>query len=310
MNAPLRQFPLSLRLILIFCMWLVNLKVLVYLALMLVPILFGIDKPESVVANIPQTANQLNAFLFIQAASSLGFLLTAVMFSKLEAFSAREHLKLIGLPAIKVLGMAVFATLVAQFFIEFMVTVNSKIPLPTWLSFLKDYEKQLEEMTNAILNFKSFNQFISISIVLGLLPALCEEFFFRGLLLGDFLKNKINPYWSITITGLLFALFHAEFQNTIAIWLLGAFLGYLYYVSGSIWPSVAAHFTNNMLQIIFKYLYNTGIIKSNVADEPTPYYITIIAILIFAGCIFLLSKWKKPGEVEAEPEIPETDVPG
>src|SRR5579862_5653048 len=189
MNAPLKQFPLGIRQLLIFCMWLLNLSVLGGLALMLVPALFGIDKPESVFEGIPQTAAQLNAFLFVQGISSFSFLLTAVMFSKLEAYSAREHLKLSELPPLKFCVMAVFATLVAQFCIEFLVSMNGKIPLPSSFSFLKDYEKRTEDLTNAVMSFKRPAELFSVSIVLALLPAICEEFFFRGLLLGDMLKS-------------------------------------------------------------------------------------------------------------------------
>ena len=232
------------------------------------------------------------------------------MFAKLEWGSARKRL-LINLAApLKMFLLAVFSIIAAQFFIEFLVEVNSRIPLPASLLPLRDAEKQAEDMLNSMLNFHSAHEFILVSIVLAVIPAVAEEFFFRGLLLGGLLRGKVNPLLSIVVTGLIFAVSHWEFDNTLAIWLLGIFLGYLYYISGSIWVSVAAHFTNNFFQILFKYLYNTGVISKDIADATMPVYAIIISGLLFAGCIYLLNQWKQPAvyaEDEPEATLPDTD---
>ena len=143
-----------------------------------------------------------------------------------------------------------------------------------------------------MLNFKSPAQLILVSLVIAVIPAVAEEMFFRGLLLGDLLKGSINPYVAIGISGLLFAVAHFEFENTLAIWVLGSFLGYLYYVSGSLWLPIGVHFINNFLQVFFKYLYNNGYLKEDVTENSVPVYITIISVAIFAGCIFVFQRWK------------------
>jgi membrane protease YdiL (CAAX protease family) len=95
-----------------------------------------------------------------------------------------------------------------------------------------------------------------------------------------------------------------EFDNTIAIWALGSFLGYLYYVSGSLWLPVAAHFTNNFLAVLMKYFYNLGMISEDVSNAKTPLYVTVVSLLIFGVFIFLFNKWKNPATFV---EIEETD---
>jgi uncharacterized protein len=294
-------------------MWLFNMVLAGYLALMLLKPLFGISDYETFMLGTPKTPNEVNAFLFVQGLSSIfGFLLTAIMFAKLEWGSARKRL-LINLSApLKMFLMALLAIIIAQFFIDFLVELNSKIPLPAALSSLRDAEKQTEEMLNALLGFHSAFEFLIVSVVLALIPAVAEEFFFRGLLLGGLLRAKINAPLSITITALIFAISHWEFNNTLAIFLLGLFLGYLYYISGSIWVSVAAHFTNNFMQVLFKYLYNIGVIGKDIADATMPVYVVIISALLFAGCVYILGQWKQPVIYEDDnaPEPPQQDWMG
>ena len=154
------------------------------------------------------------------------------------------------------------------------------------------------------MNFKDVGHLIFVSIVVALIPAVGEEFFFRGLLLGDLLKGKIHPAIAIPVTGLIFAVSHMEFDNTIAIWALGSFLGYLYYVSGSLWLPIAAHFTNNFMAVLLKYFFNLGMISEDVANAKTPLYATVLSFALFALCIFLFNKWKNPATfVEIEEEV-------
>jgi hypothetical protein len=121
---------------------------------------------------------------------------------------------------------------------------------------------------------------------MAVIPAVSEEFFFRGLLLGDLLKGKVHPVLAVGLTGFIFAISHAQFENTLAIWALGSFLGYLYYVSGSLWLPIMVHFVNNFLALLLKYLFNLGVISSDLAEAKTPLYATVISILIFSGFIF------------------------
>ena len=302
MAPPFQKFPLGIRLVFMFFMLVFNMGIVAYIAILFIPKLFGIDQPETLYSSIPKTLNQVNAFLFIQAISSMGgFMLTAVMFAQLESGRAGDWLKLNRPVPVKIILLAVFAVLVAQFFIDFLVEVNSKIPLPASLKYLAESQKEMEQKISAILNFKQFGQFIIVSFVIAVIPALGEEMFFRGLLLGDLLKAKVHPAVAITVTGFIFSIAHAEYNNILAIWALGAFLGYLYYISGSLWLPIAAHFVNNFLEVLAKYLYNIGVISSDVAEASTPVYITIVSILIFAGCIFVFNKWKVQPDF-AEPE--------
>lgn len=310
MNPPLQRYPLALRIIMMLCMFLFNMSIVSFLAIAAVPALFGVENTADVLAGKLNGAVEMNAFFFIQGISTLGgFALTAMMFAVLEAGEFKHHLRLKIYPSLKVLLLAVASIIVSQFFIEFLVEINQKISLPASLQSLYDYQKQAEQVTNALMSFTDIGHLILASVVMALIPAIGEEFFFRGLLLGDLLKGKVHPAIAIPVTGLIFAISHGQYDNTLAIFALGSFLGYLYYVSGSLWLPIAAHFVNNFLAVLLKYLFNIGVISSDLAEAKTPLYATILSLLIFALFIYLFNKWRNPAsfvepeEIESSNEI-------
>lgn len=311
MTPPFKRYPLPLRILLLFSMFLFNMGVVSFIALFLAQKIFSLENAQQVLEGTLNNSNEINAFLFIQGLSSLGgFVLTAMMFAVLESGEFKHYLRLKTVPSIKVIVLAVASILTAQFFIEYLVEINQKIPLPSALSFLNDYQKKAEEITNAMMNFKDIGHLIFVSIVVAMIPAIGEEFFFRGILLGDLLKGKIHPAIAIPVTGLIFAVSHMEYDNTLAIWALGSFLGYIYYVSGSLWLPIAAHFTNNFLAVLMKYFFNLGMISEDVANAKTPLYATIVSLLIFAVFISLFNKWKNPATfVEVEETEPLNENP-
>lgn len=84
-----------------------------------------------------------------------------------------------------------------------------------------------------------------IVFAMAFMPALCEEFAFRGFLFGT-LKEKYRIPVAILWTGIIFGLFHMNLIKFFAVGLLGAVLAYTAYRSKSIWTCVMIHFVNNL----------------------------------------------------------------
>ena len=304
MTPPFKHYPLVLRILLIGSMFIFNMGVSSGIALYLSNTIFGIQDITNVAGGKFATTGGLNAFLFIQGLSSLGgFLLTAMMFAVLESGEFKKHLGLIRRPSLRMVLLALMSVVAAQFFVELLVNVNKLVAIPPQLQFLQQAHERNKELTEAIMNFSDIGHLLYTTIVIALVPALGEEFFFRGLIMGDLLRGKLHPAIAIVASGLLFAIAHFEVYNVLAIWVMGCFLGYLYYVSGSLWLPVVAHFTNNFLAVLLKYFYNNGLISEEVANAETPLYLSLGGMAVFVGFVFIFNKWKTPVSF-VEPEQP------
>ena len=77
---------------------------------------------------------------------------------------------------------------------------------------------------------------------------LFEEFIFRGAIYPG-LKSRLSRPAAAVISALLFALVH-PYTHWAHIFLLGLLFVYLYERTGSLWPSIALHATNNAMAMV------------------------------------------------------------
>ena len=128
-------------------------------------------------------------------------------------------------------------------------------------------------------------QFITIALV----PAFCEEFLFRGLILSN-----LMPYGkglAIIISSVLFGLMHGNFYQFLYTTVAGIILGIIYVVTDSIWCAVFMHMINNALSILQTALFERF-------SEDTAYLIWIVieGIIFFAGLICIVVLVVKYGQ--------------
>jgi sodium transport system permease protein len=83
----------------------------------------------------------------------------------------------------------------------------------------------------------------------ALTPAICEELFFRGLLLRGLL-TRMSPGSAIAISAAMFALFHVDVYRLLPTALLGVMLGFVAYRAGTFLASVVVHFLNNGILVL------------------------------------------------------------
>jgi sodium transport system permease protein len=82
-------------------------------------------------------------------------------------------------------------------------------------------------------------------LLVGLVPALCEELFFRGFLQSGF--RRLGQWPAILVTALLFGLAHSSIYRLLPTMFLGLLFGYLVWRTGSIAAGILAHLLNNGL---------------------------------------------------------------
>lgn len=128
----------------------------------------------------------------------------------------------------------------------------------------------------------------------SVIPALCEEWFFRGMLLRSLLRW--NSVWkSILISAMVFGSFHVLSNSVIALdrllpsTLIGVMLGYLAYKSDSIWPGVILHSLNNGIVVFLAYYQPalSGYPWFPSEDESTPALWVVVGLAVATTGILL-----------------------
>lgn len=87
-------------------------------------------------------------------------------------------------------------------------------------------------------------------LLLALLPAVCEELFFRGALLP--LVRRASGSWhvAVVVSALIFSLVHFDATAFLARAVLGCLLGVVFVLTRSLLASMLLHFCNNLLVVI------------------------------------------------------------
>lgn len=161
---------------------------------------------------------------------------------------------------------------------------NLKMGLPSSFHHFESWMKEMEDSNNQTI--KNLTADLGLTtllmnfLVMAVVPAIAEEFFFRGAIqhfLTSVLKNK---HIVIIITAFIFSAIHLQFYGFIPRFLLGIYLGYLAIWSGRLFLPILAHFMHNSLSLLFDYLSRQN---NGVSDEITMSQIPgIIPILIIS----------------------------
>ncbi len=153
----------------------------------------------------------------------------------------RLYFRLAGIPVVDIL-LAVLVTIMF-------------IPAGNYIA--EEFVRQLQipekllEINSIIFTSNSPAEFLWLVIVVCVTPAICEEVFFRGYVQRTF--ERTLDWRSVILVGVIFGLFHFNPLGLVTLAVLGMLLGYFFYRSKSLLPSMAAHFTNNLIAVAVLY---------------------------------------------------------
>lgn len=211
-------------------------------------------------------SNVVSAMKLLQMVSATGmFLIPALFASWLFSANADEYLGAKRKPLMLSVLLLLPLLLAAVPFINFMLLLNENIHLADWLKAVENWMKEAEEqatlLTEAFLTMNSTGDLMLNILMIGILPALGEEFMFRGVIQKLFQQMTKNIHLAILISSVLFSAIHMQFFGFIPRMMLGIFFGYLLVWSGTIWLPVLAHFINNTAAVILAYMRTKGMLS-------------------------------------------------
>lgn len=189
---------------------------------------------------------------------------------RLKGLPFEAVLKIIILAAL-LLPIIALANLVSIFFIElFGKPIISVIPTAT---------------TTA--------EYLLLFAVIAGSAGICEEIFFRGVILNGY-ESEVGLKWGAIFSGLLFGIFHFNPQNFFGPIILGIVFSYLVQLTGSIVAGIVAHMANNGIAVTMGFMLNvfdggTGSIAAGeVAFESMGVILGVIAFYCVLAIIFFM----------------------
>lgn len=109
----------------------------------------------------------------------------------------------------------------------------------------------VESGTVDAINAVTGGNFVTATLLMAVLPALVEEFVFRGMLFGTYKKSKMLP--AIFLSAFLFGGMHMNLNQFLYTFVLGIYMAFLVEATGSILSSMLAHFTVNFTSVVMSY---------------------------------------------------------
>lgn len=128
------------------------------------------------------------------------------------------------------------------------------------------------------VNYSTLNFFIDLFIV-AVLPAFCEEFLHRGILLQGIKHAGFKK--AIVISSLLFALLHFNIQQTSYAFVIGLIMGFVSVVSKNIYPAMIIHFTNNAISTYLEYASANDWWLGDIIEKLQTFLVTYNAVWVF-----------------------------
>lgn len=182
-------------------------------------------------------------------------------------------------------------------------TLNKILPIPGyWAAKFKAMELAREAQEAVLININSFSRYIISLIVIGLLPAVFEETFFRGGLQNFLSRWFKGPWAAIIITSIIFSLIHLSYYGFLVRFALGMVLGFIFYYSGSLWLSILFHFLFNGIQVTMLYVMTLNGVKNKNIEENFPLWAGAIALALL---LYLFNLYKRTSAIQQSKYVEE-----
>lgn len=135
------------------------------------------------------------------------------------------------------------------FLLALATLLLSVIILEPFSSLVEIPDYLIDNLYGAILEDPLWNV---LSVVIA--APLLEEFFIRGIILRGLLR-RISAVKAIIWSAFIFALIHLNLYQALGAFVIGLFIGWVYYRSGSLLFAILIHFVNNSFSAAMLFLF-------------------------------------------------------
>lgn len=248
----------------------------------------------------PELSGVLKGVLIVQF---MVFFLPSMIFAYLADPRPLSYIGLKSPQKNSFLPLTIITIIVAYFTVSFLGTLDESIVhlLPkTTQKWVESGETNANGMLDNILTMKSPKDLIMPVFLVGILAAVGEEVFFRGILQKFFIQIFKSAWPGIVFTGFLFSAIHMQFMGFLPRMALGIILGSLYWYSGSLYLSILGHFIFNLITLLLMYFKVADLDSKNSSSV----IFIFLGVLSLAVVVFLLNMLRKKSTTTYAAEFP------
>ncbi len=125
---------------------------------------------------------------------------------------------------------------------------------------------------------------VGVFLAYCLVPAVCEELFFRLVVINEF--REYGCFNAIIISALYFTMVHFTKEGFLVYFFAGLVLGTVAYISRSVFPSMIVHVGYNIMTLYGR----TTFISKTVYNTSALFVAFVLAVLFLLSLAFMLSR--------------------
>lgn len=211
---------------------------------------------------------------------------------------SNEIVAVLGVPLIiiAVLGLSIkrlipFRKISAGSVIAFLIFMLGAVVMIDYLTAASELvfplPVEIREQLDKVMHAPDAQTFVFKIFVLCLVPAICEEIYFRGFIQTS-LRARWGAGWALVITSIIFAAMHGNIHYFHLYFLLGLIFGWVYEMSGTLWASIACHVLNNC------WTFVNHVRDFEIPVEGIPLYMNVViaiaSVAVAALGFFVITK--------------------
>ena len=190
-----------------------------------------------------ELSNGGNIYLSVIVLQMLIFLIPGIIYCKLRGAETKAHLFIRGVGPRK-LTFSIFA---------FLATLSGAALIKLGLFAVGYTSTSYTLYENYVpTNVGSLGSVVYILVALAILPAITEEFVFRGIVLQEYRTAGVSRTSSLLISSLLFAMIHFNVAQLPVYFFGGIMFGAVFTVTESLAAAVIVHVLNNAASLFFE----------------------------------------------------------
>jgi len=213
----------------------------------------------------------------------MGLAIPALLAARLHSSEWVEYLRLRSVDG-RLLLLALVGIVGLQPVTQWLAQLNRQLPFPESLRLVE--QSQLELIRQVLEGDLGL---VFNLTMLALIPGICEEVLFRGYAQRQF-ERAAGPVGGILLAGGLFGLYHLRPSQLLPLVVLGLYMAYLVWRTGSLIPAIGVHVVHNGLAVVSAHYVQSQPSYDLQALEQVsmPWYAILLGFVIVGGVLYVV----------------------